>query len=60
MVDENGQRPNLKQVLLREVVGKAISALALLVGYLWIIWDHRKRGWHDYIGGTYVIKRERN
>lgn len=60
VVDENGQRPNLKQVLLREVVGKAISALALLVGYLWIIWDHRKRGWHDYIGGTFVVKRKQN
>jgi uncharacterized RDD family membrane protein YckC len=59
VVDVNGNRPNLKQVLMREVIGKAISALALLMGYLWIIWDHRKRGWHDYIGGTYVVKRKR-
>ena len=59
VVDANGGKPNLKQVLLREVIGKAIAALALLIGYLWIIWDPRKRGWHDYIAGTFVIKRER-
>ncbi len=60
VVDEAGNKPNLRQVLLREVVGKAISALALLIGYLWIIWDPRKRGWHDHIAGTYVVKRQRN
>lgn len=59
VVDANGFRPSLKQVFLREVIGKAIAALALLIGYLWIIWDPKKRGWHDYIGGTYVVKRER-
>ena len=59
VVDVNGEKPNLKQVLLREVIGKAVAALALLIGYLWIIWDPRKRGWHDYIGGTFVVKRER-
>ena len=59
VVTENGQKPNLKQVIMREVVGKAISALALLIGYLWIIWDPKKRGWHDHIAGTYVVKRER-
>jgi len=57
--DENGNKPNLKQVLMREVIGKAISALALLIGYLWIFWDPKKRGWHDHIGGTYVIKKDR-
>ncbi len=58
--DENGNKPSLKQVLLREVIGKAISALVLLIGYLWILWDAKKRGWHDHIGGTYVVKRKRN
>ena len=58
--DEDGKTPSLKQVLLREVIGKAISALVLLIGYLWIFWDPKKRGWHDHIGGTYVVKRNRN
>ena len=44
---------------MREVIGKAISAVALLIGYFWIFWDPKKRGWHDHIGGTYVIKKNR-
>ena len=60
VVDKNGHKPNLKQVLMREVIGKAISALALLIGYLWIIWDPQKRAWHDHMAGTFVVKRERN
>jgi len=54
--DENGNKPTLKQVLLREVVGKMVST-GLPIGYLWILWDPKKRGWHDYIAGTYVIKK---
>ena len=60
VVDRNGQKPSLRQVIMREVFGKAIAALALLIGYLWIIWDPKKRGWHDYIAGTFVVRRERN
>jgi len=60
VVDAEGHKPDLKQVILREVIGKAISALALLMGYLWIIWDPKKRGWHDYIAGTFVVKRRRH
>ena len=48
------------QVLLREVIEKAISTLVLLIGYLWIFWDPKKGGWHDHIGGTYVVKRNRS
>lgn len=57
--DKGGNKPNLKQVLLREVIGKAISTLVMLIGFLWIFWDPKKRGWHDHISGTYVIKRNR-
>ena len=60
VVDANDHQPTLKQILLREVLGKIIVFLIMFVGFLWVLWDPKKRGWHDYIGGTYVIKRERN
>ena len=60
VVDANDRKPSLKQILLREVLGKVIVFLIMFVGFLWVLWDPKKRGWHDYIGGTYVIKRERN
>jgi uncharacterized RDD family membrane protein YckC len=32
----------------------------MFIGFIWVLWDPKKRGWHDYIGGTYVIRRERH
>ncbi|PKB71439.1 MAG: hypothetical protein BZY87_05460 [SAR202 cluster bacterium Io17-Chloro-G6] len=60
VVDAAGHRPTLKQIILREVLGKMIVFLTMFVGFLWVLWDPKKRGWHDYIGGTYVVKTERN
>ena len=60
VVDADDHQPSLKQILLREVLGKVIVFLIMFIGFLWVLWDPKKRGWHDYIGGTYVIKRERN
>jgi uncharacterized RDD family membrane protein YckC len=37
-------------------VGTWISAIALLLGYLWVIWDPKHEAWHDKIAGTKVIK----
>lgn len=36
-----------------------IAGTILLLGYLWIVRDPAKRGLHDHIAGTYVIKRNR-
>ncbi|TXK64582.1 RDD family protein [Alkalisalibacterium limincola] len=33
-----------------------VSALPLLLGYIWISFDSRKQGWHDKIAGTIVIR----
>jgi uncharacterized RDD family membrane protein YckC len=59
VVDAQGNIPSLGTVLLREVVGKLISGLALNLGYAWAGWDQQKRGWHDHIASTYVIRRGR-
>lgn len=37
-------------------VGQIISAVALLLGYLWVIWDPKHEAWHDKIAKTKVIK----
>ena len=60
VVDAHGDKPNLIRVVLREFLGKVVSRSTLLIGYLWIIWDPRKRAWHDYIGGTYVVRRRQD
>ncbi len=33
-----------------------ISAIPLLLGFLWIGFDKKKQGWHDKLAGTVVIR----
>lgn len=33
-----------------------ISGIVLLLGYFWIGWEPRKRGWHDMLAGTLVVR----
>ncbi|KQC14550.1 MAG: hypothetical protein APR56_03520 [Methanosaeta sp. SDB] len=36
-------------------IGMIISAAVILLGYVWILIDKKKQGWHDKIAGTYVV-----
>jgi uncharacterized RDD family membrane protein YckC len=36
-------------------IGMIISGLVILLGYVWILIDKKKQGWHDKIAGTYVV-----
>lgn len=56
VVDESGQNAGFFKVLIRETIGKFVSALALFIGFIWILFDDKRQGWHDKIGGTSVVK----
>ena len=58
VVDEQGNIPGLARAALREVPGKIVSFVAFCLGFLWIIWDERKQGWHDKIARTCVVRVE--
>lgn len=36
-----------------------LSALPLCLGFIWVMFDKRKQGWHDKIAGTLIIRRPR-
>ncbi|MBD1390979.1 RDD family protein [Neiella sp. HB171785] len=55
---QNFEAISLKQAVLR-YLGYIPSTLILMLGFLWVVFDDRKRGWHDMIGGTVVIKRRK-
>ena len=38
-------------------IGMIVSFVCLFIGVIWVAFDARKRGWHDMIGGTVVIKQ---
>jgi uncharacterized RDD family membrane protein YckC len=37
-------------------LGYYVSALPLLLGFVWVAFDKRKQGFHDKLAGTYVIR----
>ena len=38
------------------VIGYWVSTLGIGLGYLWVLWDKNKQGWHDKIAKTYVVE----
>lgn len=40
---------------LRRFLGYWVSAIVFFIGFLWVIVDRRRQGWHDKIAGTVVI-----
>lgn len=54
IVRTNAHRITLGRALLRYIFWW-ISALALGLGFFWVLIDNRRQGWHDRIAGTYVI-----
>lgn len=54
---KTGNPPRLYIALIREVVGRVISTLFLLLGYLASVPDYKTRTWHDRLAGTVVIKQ---
>lgn len=41
---------------MREVVGKTLSTLAFLLGYLWAFFHPERQAWHDLIADTLVVR----
>lgn len=58
VVKEDQSKLSFGSAILRETIGKFVSALVLGLGYLWVIWDERKQGWHDKIAGTIVVEKK--
>ncbi|RMI19592.1 MAG: RDD family protein [Calditrichaeota bacterium] len=57
VVKSDGSPITLGSAFLR-YIGYFISSLVCLLGYLWIIWDQERRGWHDMIANTRVVPAE--
>ena len=55
VVDENGNRLTLLKAIGRNC-SKIISYLVVFLGFLWILFDKKKQGWHDKICKTMVVE----
>jgi uncharacterized RDD family membrane protein YckC len=55
VIDVYGDPPSPARSVVR-TLGYLAGALTLSLGYIWIAFDGEKRGLHDWIAGTYVIR----
>lgn len=56
VVSQDGRSNAWGPILLRETIGKFLSGIILLIGYLMIAFDGKKRALHDRIAETYVVR----
>ncbi len=54
IVRRNGQKLGFGRSIVR-FVGYWISAIPLFLGFIWILFDRQRAGWHDKIAGTKVV-----
>jgi uncharacterized RDD family membrane protein YckC len=57
VVSIDGNQISFGTAFLRSI-GYLVSSIVLCLGYIWIMFDSKKQGWHDKIAGTVVIIRE--
>jgi uncharacterized RDD family membrane protein YckC len=51
----DGQAVTFPVALVRALAA-GFSVFVFFLGFLWIIWDQEKQGWHDKIAGTVVVR----
>jgi len=54
VVGEERQTITYRQAFLRWLAMVALAPLVL--GFVWILWSREKRGWHDFVARTWVIR----
>jgi uncharacterized RDD family membrane protein YckC len=57
VMDKDGGPVTLGPAILR-LIGYWIDSLVFYLGFIWILIDSRRRGWHDLIAGTVVVQDE--
>ena len=54
VIRTNGKRLGFLRGLVRSI-GYLLAFIPLGLGFLWVLGDDRRQGWHDKLAGTYVI-----
>lgn len=58
VLNDNGKKPTLSEVMMREVLGKIVSYLTMKIGYLIAAFTDKKQALHDMIGKTIVVAKD--
>jgi uncharacterized RDD family membrane protein YckC len=56
---KNGSKVSFGRALVR-FFAYWVSAIPLFLGFIWVLWDPKRQGWHDKIAGTQVFYTPKN
>jgi uncharacterized RDD family membrane protein YckC len=51
--------PMTRHQCFRRFFGYIVSGVPLTLGFMWVLTNRKRRGWHDYIAGTVVVVKQR-
>ena len=54
VVGDDRQPPSFRQAALRWLAAVGFAPIGL--GFLWVLWQSEKRGWHDFVARTWVVR----
>jgi uncharacterized RDD family membrane protein YckC len=54
VVGADGNPPSWGAAILR-YIGYIVNMVVFALGFLWIVFDRKRQGWHDKLAGTYVV-----
>jgi uncharacterized RDD family membrane protein YckC len=54
VVGADGNPPSWGAAFLR-YIGYIVNVIVFSLGFLWIVFDGKRQGWHDKLAGTYVV-----
>jgi len=55
VVKVDGSEIRTTDALIR-AVGYYVNTMVFMIGWIWALFDDKKRGWHDIFAGTIVVK----
>jgi len=60
IVNKNGKKLSFKYAFFRNYIGYTVSGLLFNLGFIWILVDKERRGWHDQIAGSWVVVKRKS
>lgn len=60
IIDERGSYLGFQRAFFRNHIGYLVSKLFLWIGFIWILVDKQRRGWHDLITSSWVVVRNKS
>lgn len=54
VIQTDGLPPTIGRSFLR-LVGYLVSIVVFFLGFLWVLIDDERKGWHDHMAGTWVV-----